>query len=160
MSIVTNSGKAAIASAIINETYHLAWGSGDPDWDDNPVEETVDETALVNEIGRRKASVVSYCIPDDQGDIVTLQGRFRETQEPAPFVFFRFAFDYSDAPTAEIRELAVFMGTTTDPELPPGQMYFEPADIVDPGTLMLLERIDRTPRSPNARVTFEQVLPI
>lgn len=160
MSILTDSGRAAIAQAIANEQVHLAWGSGDAAWDDNPVFETIDQTALVNEIGRRKASIVGYCTPDDTGDIVTTQGRFRESSDPTRYAFFRFTFDYSDAPTAEIRELGVFLGTQVDPALPPGQMYFLPAEVVDPGTLLLLERIDRVPRSPNVRATFEQVFTV
>lgn len=160
MSILTHSGRVAITKSIANEDIHLAWGSGDSAWDASPQPEPIDATALVTEVGRRKASVVGFCTPNPQGDIVTTNGRFMASIEPTRYLFFRFSFDFAEGADAEIRELGVFVFTKTDPNLPPGQMYFTPDQIVDPGVLLLLERIERVPRSPSVRTTYEAVFTI
>lgn len=160
MAILTTSGRIAIAKAIQNENIHLAWGSGDPSWDTTPAQEPLSATGLVTEVGRRKASVVGYCTPDDQGEIITTNGRFQPSQTPTQYLFFRFAFDFTDGGEATIRELGVFVGTVTDPDLPSGQMYFLPGQIVSPGTLLLIERITAVPRSPSVRTTYETVFTI
>lgn len=160
MSILTNSGRVAIAQSIANEQVFLAWGTGNPAWDDEPEIEPIEAAALIAEIGRRKASIVGFCEPNDQGDIVTTDGRFLSSVSPTKYLFFRFSFDFADGYDAEIRELGVFLGTETDPALPPGQMYFTPDQITNPGTMLLLERIERVPRSPSVRTTYEAVFTI
>ena len=70
----------------------------------------------------------------------------------------RFAFDFTDAPTSIIRELAVMVGTVTNPLLPAGQMYFEPSQVTDPGILLVIEHIQKFERSASVRQTFEFVV--
>jgi len=73
----------------------------------------------------------------------------------------RFNFDFTDASAAIIRELAIFVGTVTDPSLPIGQKYFVAANLVSPGTLLALENLlESIQRSPNSRQSFEFVLTI
>lgn len=160
MSILTYSGRVAIAKAIANESIFLAWGVGDPSWDDTPVVEDIAADSLYAEIGRRRASVVGYCLPDEAGEIVTTDGRFAQSVDPTRYLFFRFAFDYADAADANIRELGVFLGTEVNPELPPGQMYYTPSQLTATGTLLLLEHITKYPRSQSSRIVYEQVFPI
>ena len=61
------------------------------------------------------------------------------------------------------RPLAVFVcclfaGTQVQAGLPAGQRYFEPGQIVAPGTLVALERVTPIHRSPATRETFEHVI--
>ena len=158
MAILTNSGRVAMAQAIVARSIHLAWGSGDPDWDTDPVPESVNDTSLVNEVGRRLVSQAKYCTPDPAGEIIVPTGRFTESLTPTRHIYLRFNFDFTDAPTASIREVAVFSGSVTDPDLPPGQMYFKPADVTDPGTLLVIERTQKFDRSPSVRQSFEFVV--
>lgn len=137
---------------------HLAWGGGDPDWDTTPVPETTADTALVDEIGRRKVSIVQYCTPDPDGELVVPTGRFRQSEVPTRHLYMRFNYDFEDAPGASIREVAVFIGTQTDPDLPLGQTYFEPVQIVAPGTLLVIERTPKFDRSASVRQSFEFVV--
>lgn len=160
MAILTTSGRVALAMAVSNEPIHLAWGSGDPDWDATPVAESITETALVNEVGRRAATSVRYCEPDEAGEIIVPNGRFAESVAPTSHLFLRFNFDFADAPLASIREIGIFIGTTVVADLPPGQLYFLPADVVTPGTLLALERIPKITRSAAVRQSFEFVLTI
>lgn len=158
MAILTTSGRTALAAALANETLHLAWGSGNPDWDENPVVESIDATALVNEIGRRKSSLVAFCVPDEEGDIIVPTGRFQSQVEPSNNLYLRFNFDFSDASSSIIREAAVFVGTEVIAGLPAGQFYFLPNQIDDPGTLVAIERFPAITRSGAVRQSFEFVL--
>lgn len=158
--ILVDSGRAAFAQAMQNETLHLAWGEGDPSWDDTPIPPPTDATELVNEVGRKLATVKAYCTPDSEGEIVVLSGRFAYSPTPTKYLFLRFSYDFDDAPAATIRELGVFMGTETDPELPPGQTYFEGEEITDPGVMVTLERVTASQRSPSKRDMLEMVLEI
>lgn len=158
MAILTNSGRIAMAASVKSQPIHLAWGRGSPDWDAAPQAEGVEATALVNEIGRRKATYVSYCEPDEQGEIVLPTGTFREVVDATKHLYMRFSFDYTDAPSADIRELGVFVGTQVAAGLPAGQMYFDPAQVTASGLLLLLEHVDAFPRSASVRQVFEFVV--
>lgn len=158
MAILTNAGRTALAKLVLSSPVHLAWGRGDPNWDTTPVPELISDTELVDEIGRRAASVVRYCVPDENGSIIVPTGRFEESLEPTKHLYMRFNFDFEDAPVATIREVGVFIGTETDTSLPPGKMYFEPEHIIDPGILLVIERIQKVERSPSVRQTFEFVI--
>lgn len=158
MAILTNSGRIAMAMSVMSQPLHLAWGGGDPAWDTTPQPESITATALVNEVGRRAAAYVQFCQPDVAGEIIVPTGRFSQTDQPTKHLYMRFAFDFTDAPAATIRELAVFVGTQVIGGLPPGQMYFTPAQLADPGTLLVIEHIQKFVRSAAVRQTFEFVV--
>jgi hypothetical protein len=158
MAILTTSGRTALAAALANETLHLAWGSGNAAWDENPEVEPIDAIALVNEVGRRKASLVTFCVEDEAGDIIVPTGRFQSQAEPSNNLYLRFSFDFSDAENSIIREAAIFSGTVVQAGLPAGQFYFTPGQVTDPGTLIALERFPAITRSGAVRQSFEFVL--
>jgi hypothetical protein len=122
------------------------------------VPEATTDTALVSEVGRRLATSVQYCEPAPAGEIVVPTGRFSVSVEPTRHLFLKFNFDFTDAPNSAIREVAVFVGTQTSPGLPLGQLYFTQADIVNPGILLVTERMARFDRSPSVRQSFEFVV--
>lgn len=161
MAIITETGRIAIARAIQNEPIYLAWGAGDPAWDQTPVPEDVAAAALHAEIGRRRASVVGYCVPHSEGDILVPGGaRFLQSAVPTKHLFFRFAFDSEDGGDAGIRELGVFVGTVPHADCPPGQMYFTPDQVADPGVLLMVERVALVTLSASSRETYETVFEI
>lgn len=152
-------GRTAIAASIKLQPIHLAWGLGDGVWT-TPPDPSVDQPALQNEIGRRTAIEVSYVEPDESGEIVIEgEGRFSRTTDPTNRLYAQFKFDFADASSAVIREIGVFAGTVADPALPPGQMYFTPAQIVEQGFPLLLENKAPIYRSTSTRETFEIVIP-
>ncbi|MDR2056131.1 MAG: phage tail protein [Desulfovibrio sp.] len=175
LATLTHVGRAAIALAISGRPLHLAWGGGVPAWDGPEAElpSLVDATALASELGRRAPDTVAFVEPDEAGEIVipvTIggEGAVQEARyslatdgTPTPFLYMRVNFDYADAGNAVIREMGVFMDTEFVDELPPGQRYFLPGDIADPGLLLAAQIIvPSINRSPSVRQTVEFVLPI
>ncbi|MCL2344811.1 MAG: hypothetical protein FWC58_03030, partial [Desulfobulbus sp.] len=164
---LTLSGRAAIAAAVATRPLHLAWGTGDPAWDGAPLPESTLATGLFNEIGRRALTLWQFVLPDDNGAITindvddpTIIQSFAPSPVPTNHLYLLFNFDFLDAPAATIREIGVFMGTVVDPGLPPGQKYFTPGELSDPGILLAIEHLPFFNRQPSVRQTFEQVITI
>lgn len=158
MAILTDSGRAAVAAAVKSQAMHMAWGSGDPLWDTSPVPESMSSTALVAEVGRRKATQAMFCLPDPAGEIVVPNGRFTVSEKATKYLYMRYAFDFSDSPDAIIREVAVFLGTVAKSSVPSTQDYLLPGDIQDPGQMLALEHIAKIERSSSVRQQFEFVI--
>lgn len=174
-STVTEQGRIAMAIAIAARPLHIGWGLGEEAWDNmDPLEwpSLIKATALVNEVGRRKPSVIGFVTPDDNGSIVvpverrvTEEGvvevvtkRYAYSAEPTAFLYLRADFDYSDAPTATLREVGVFMDTEVSPACPAGQLYFRPEEIVNGGHLFAAQILDEPiTRSPNRKIGIELV---
>lgn len=158
MAILTNSGRAAVAAAVKSQTIHMAWGSGDAAWDDTPVPEPAEATALVNELGRRRITQALFCLPDPQGELVVPSGRFTVSEAPTKYLYMRFSFDFSDAPASTIREVGIFTGTVVKDTVPAGQDYVVPSEVEHPGQMLALERIPKMERSASVRQQFEFVI--
>lgn len=152
-------GRIAQAELIAAQPIYLAWGTGDPEWDNVPEPEPVDAIALVAEIGRRLATQVGYVLPDPGGAIETPQGNYALSAEPTRYLYVRTVFGFDDAPTDHIRELGLFVGSVPVDGLPAGQRYFTPAEIAQPGRLLLLDRSQNFQRNGAVRPAFEYVMP-
>lgn len=222
MSILTQSGRAAIAASIKEQVIHLAWGTGDAGWESNhkvekvfvkgeiklehyPIKdvrvftgqttyqssidytvagvikrtanssiaadgavtieytqdtpsESIKSEKLLNELGRRTADEVLFCTGDENGELLTPSGRFKPSNVPTNNLFLTFTFDFTDAANQVIRELGVMVGTKLKKKVPPGQRYFEPQDIEDPGILLVLEHTVPLIRTAATRETFAFVV--
>ncbi len=123
----------------------------------HPVENP-NASGLLAEVGRRIVDEVEFVRPDAAGAIVVPTGRYAVSATPTNHLFVRVRFDFTDASTATIREQALIMGTVTDPTLPPGQQFFLPADLDDPGILLMLQHSVPIVRQPSTRETFEFVV--
>lgn len=154
-------GRIAQAELIAGQTIMLAWGTGDPAWDETPEAEPTDQTALLAEIGRRLPTEVAFVVPDAEGDIETPQGKYSLSPDNTPtrHLYVRVVFGFDDAPAAHIRELGLFLGSVPVAGLPAGQRYFTPAEIDQPGRLMLLDRSQNFVRNGSVRPAFEYVMP-
>jgi len=120
--------------------------------------EPITANALLNEVGRRTADEVLFCVGDEDGDLITPTGRFKASSAPTNNLFLRFTFDFDNASNQIIRELGVMVGTLTNPDLPPGQRYFAPTDIDESGILLVLERTVPLIRTAATRETFSFVV--
>lgn len=159
MPILTNSGREAIANALAKLPLHVAWGTGDGAWI-TPPSENNEATALMAEIGRRKVTQWKFVVPDPDGTIEVPTGKFSFSPGNAPtnHLWMQANFDFSEASGAEIREVAVYSGTTVDPGLPSGQMYFTPDQVVEVGLMLYLDNITPIFRSPSIQENIEVVI--
>lgn len=171
---ITNHGRAVIAGCIAEKSIWLAWGSGEEAWDnmgDADLPSLVDRKSLFTAIGIRRASVVGFCEPAEDGDIVVPVGtaadggvevaRYQRKDEPAPYLYIKAAYDFEDARDATIREVALVLNAEPKQDLPPGQMYFTPEEMERQGDLLAMQIVrPKILRSPAVRQILELVLPI
>lgn len=157
MPILTKSGRVVIAESIAIRPLHLAWGSGDGAWT-TPPSENINAEALISEVGRRTVSETAYVIADAAGDIVLPTGRFTRSSTATNNLYLRTAFDFADGSGLVIREIGIFVGSTTDPALPSGQRYFTPSQLATSGRMLHVENLVPIYRSPAIRESFEVVI--
>lgn len=174
MSILTDSGRQALAATVAAQPIHLVMGGGDPAWDADYVPEDPAATGVVDELGWLKVLQVLHVAEDAAGDIYAAFApdqapvRYAASETPTGTLCFRFLITPDILPAATLREYGVVMGAATDPALPPGQMYFDPAQITGRGTLLLLEHparmagetlvLDPILRSPTKSTTINLVM--
>lgn len=156
--ILTTSGRIAIATAIKARTAHLAWGSGNTSWGNTPPAAPANSTALLAEVGRRKATLVDYCAPAVDGQISVPEGRFDISPTPTNNLYFKFHFEFEEAVGSTIREQAIFLDTVLAAGVPSGQFYLTPAQVAQPGTLLVIERRVPIIREITTRQLFEFVV--
>lgn len=165
MSILTESGRKAIAHALSLRPLHMAWGSGDGAWVSPPAE-NASATALQAEVGRRTVTSVEYLVevtnPGDSAEISVPTGRFNLAGAGVKtnHLLITVNFDFADAVGAQIREVALFAGSVMQAGLPGGQQYFIPAQVTDPGTLVHIEHIEPIFRSAVTSETIKLVITI
>jgi hypothetical protein len=160
MAVLSTSGRVAVAEALSVRPIHLAWGTGDPTWDETPVSESVDATELTNELGRVQAKVIGFATPDALGEIEVPTGHYTMSENPTNHLYLRFDFGFADAADQVIREAGVFLDTVVVDDLPNGQRYLVPTDIANTGRLLAIEHFTGVVRSPLVRQQFEMVLTI
>lgn len=119
---------------------------------------SVTATGLSDEIGRRLVDEVEFAVEDENGAIAAPTGRFSVSVNPTRHLYVRTRFDFADASDQVIREQALFVGTVTDGALPPGQRYFEGAEVTDAGIMLLLQNSPALIRQPTSRETYEFVV--
>lgn len=99
--------------------------------------------ALVTETGRVAVGSIQYVMPfDEVGDehasfVIVDSIKYALVEGPASSLLFTAHLAPGDGVGALIREYALFSRAVVDPDLPPGQSYFEPHQIVDPGVMVL-----------------------
>lgn len=157
MAILTASGRICVVEALAERPIHLAWGTGDGSWTLPPSENSA-ATALLNEVGRRQATIVGYAVPDVAGLIQLDSGNFSVSATPTKYLYVKTDFDFLDASGLVIREIAIFTGSVMVGGLPGGQRYFAPAEVADPGRMLHLQNLVPVFRSPSIRENFEIVV--
>jgi hypothetical protein len=157
--ILTLAGRVAIAEAIKGSAaVHMAWGNGDVSWGATPPSPSTSATALLAEVGRRQATEVSYCYPDAGGDIVVPNGTFELSATPTANLYFKFFFEFGDAVGQTIREQAVFLNTVRNTGVSSSLAYLTPAQISNPGRMIVLQHSSPILREATTRQLFEFVV--
>jgi hypothetical protein len=109
-------------------------------------------------VGRRKAAQVDFCVPDSAGAISVPDGKFSVTSTPTNSLYFKFHFDFADGVGSTIREQAIFLDTVAIAPVPVGQFYLTPAEMAQPGTMLVIERRAPIIREITTRQLFEFVV--
>jgi hypothetical protein len=137
---MTESGRAALARAVKDQTIHLAWGTGEDGWDDDPPSLDASATELENEIGRVCLHNSLFVVPDEEGGIILPDNkRYSASETPTRHLYMHFKFGFADGVGSTIRELGIFLGGTVKHTVPPGKSYLLPGDIQSPGILFMIE---------------------
>lgn len=157
MAILTNTGRAELLRSLSVQPIFMGWGRGDGQWQTSPAE-SPDATGLTSPVGYRKATEVSFCTPDLNGEISVSSGQFAKTEAPTRHLYVQFRYDFNDAIGETIREVGVFMNTDVAEGLPEGQMYFDAPQVTDPGQLLLLENYRPLFRDEGVREHFDFVV--
>lgn len=160
MAIIPLSGRAAIATLIKDHDVYLAWGTGDAGWDTTPVAPTNSDDDLEAELGRRQVTSMGYVTPDLNGSIVLPGGaKYSTSVSPTTYLYVRTVFEFTDEPTATIRECGLWQGTvpTSGHE---SDAYLAIANVGTKGLLLTLDRFPKITRSGSNREIFEFVLQI
>lgn len=159
MSIMTESGRSALALAVRSQPMHLAWGRGEESWGDAPPTANVRDAALINEVGRVFVHNSLFVVPDEEGELIMPSGdRYRVSIEPTPHLYMHFMFDAVDAAGIHIREMGVYIGTKAKDDVPPGKRYLLPTEIADPGILFMVDRRASLYREPNESVESKWIV--
>ena len=158
MAILTESGRIAVAQYISSQSIHMAWGNGAIAWDTLPVLPSVNDTTLVAEIGRLVATTVQYATPIAGGAISLPEGTFNVSASPTKFLLLTFEFSYSQAVGQDIRELAVFVGSTAKSSVATGTTYLTPDQIQSAGQMLVVERVAKFTRQANTKQKFTYVI--
>ena len=161
MATLTDSGRAALASSLLDEDLFVGLGAGLEIWD-NP--ETFEaETRAVSDITNAlcfiKINDKQFVKESETGSIILPQGRFEISHSPTPNLYLKAALNFTEMPTATIREVAVFKDTELAESVLPGQTFYTTADVTNNGQLIFIDR-QTTPinRSAGRRETFEFVI--
>lgn len=110
---------------------------------------TLTSQALVSETGRVSVTAVHYIVPFDEAEdpganFVIVEGaKYALVDGPSRMLLFLGHLGAADGIGGPIREYGLFSRCVVDPDLPPGQTYFEPSNIVEGGTLIVAK--NRTP---------------
>ncbi len=104
---------------------------------------------LVAEVGRVPVTAIHFIVPfdeaeDPEANYVIVEGaKYALMAEPARMLLMQAHLNASDGVGEPIREYALFSRCAVDPELPPGQVYFDVDDVTAPGVMVIAKQ--RTP---------------
>ena len=119
--LMVDEGHIALARAMIDNKFHLAWGTipdGDPTWTDNPPVVDYSTTELFEEVGRRLPSVQSFVIEDAGGTIGANNNLWSLSDTPTRHIHLKFEFAPSEAFDETIYQLAIVINTVENMDSP------------------------------------------
>lgn len=161
MATLTDSGRAALVESLLNENLYVGLATGLETWDDPETfqAESREITDITNAICFIKINDKQFVSANEQGSIILPQGRFEISNTPTPNMYLKASLNFTEAPTAIIREVAVFKDIQLKESVLPGQIFFTTADVQSHGHLIFIDR-QTTPinRSAGRRETFEFVI--
>ncbi|QPC87143.1 hypothetical protein GA830_10610 [Mesorhizobium sp. NBSH29] len=159
MAVFTVGGREVIASLLINQTFFLALGKGDPAWDTNLIPPSPGATDLVDKVGVTRLRQIDYASPSETGEITMADGsQFTVSPTPTRYLYLWFKLDLPDAVPSTLRECGLYHGTVLGGAVPAGQFYVPGADVVAYGKLVHLDRYNSIVRDGTIEQGFSFIL--
>ncbi len=115
-------------------------------------------TSLLKELGRRIPLLKQYVTPDENGDIVANGATWSVSETPTRHLYLMFKFEATEAVDKVIYQIGLFTNPVLSSSVLPGQQYFIPSDLVDPGSIYLVDNVEPFSRPAGKREIFEFVL--
>jgi hypothetical protein len=156
--ILTDGARVAAAAYLKTSVAHLAWGSGDIAWGSTPPDPPANATGLLAEFCRRRATQVEFCTPQTNGSISVPEGKFEISATPTSYLYYKFHFEFEDAVGSTIREMGIFLDTVLASGVPVGQYFLLPAQVANPGRMIVIQRRPPLVREITTRQLFEFVV--
>lgn len=157
--VLTEVGHIALAEAMFDEEYFLAWGTVpvEQDWGNTPVVEELLDTTLIQEVGRIKALAKQYVVIDNDGVIEVDGVKWSVSATPTKYVYLKFSFDQTMNSADSIYQLGLFVGTVAIIGKE-AELYLQPSDIQETGKMLLLENQPVLYRNTATKETYEYVI--
>jgi hypothetical protein len=114
--------------------------------------------ALEMEFGRLPPTELSYVNQDLNGDIVANGTNWSRSETPTRNLYLLFKFDGLCEVGKVIYQLGLWVGTQKKPGVLPGQLYLVQADILQAGTMYMMDNITPFVRVSGKREMFEFVV--
>lgn len=138
-----DAGRVTLTAAILQRNVCLALGSGSASWSTPPPDPAVGDTGLVAPIAMIRPSTKSFVSLSPTGTIEMSDGtKWNLSNAKTRFLFVQYVLQYSDGPTDQYRELAIYLDPTFAAGVPVGQNYIPWAQVTSPGDLLALERFN------------------
>lgn len=157
MSQLLLNGRISLAKLVSTQVLHVAWGLGDGAWVVPPAA-SPSASGLINEVGRRRVDEVGYAAPNDNGSIITPTRAYSRSPDPTSNLYLRVTFQSYEEPTAEIREVGLFMGTVANSQAAASQRYLTPSQIANKGQLLVAQNFVAILRNSLQPEVFQVVL--
>jgi hypothetical protein len=126
--------------------YFLAWGGGDPAWDDTPEDDVTGETALEDFLGEHTAAG-QFVDADPAGTIITANGsKYSAAAGVSKRLYLAAAYATGDEPDQVIREIAAYINAAPAAGHE-ADAYLPLANLDDIGDFIAQDRIALVPRS-------------
>lgn len=159
MAVFTMLGRVLAAELFMGETFFLAVGEGDANWDTNPVAPLPSETALLAPVGVTRLRDQQFVTPDETGPISMADGsKWAVSGTPTRYVYLEFKLDLADAQPSTLRENGVYHGTELDAAVPAGQFYIPMADVTALGSLIHIDRYNSIIRDGTLEQSFSFII--
>lgn len=131
--------------------------TSDDAWTDTPPSANAAHTKLYSEVGRRRALIKKYVVPDVNGSYQTPNGTWSESDTPTRYVYIQVGFALEDASNQTIYQMGLFVGTTPVAGYENAN-YLLPNQVSSQGTLFSLSNVAAIYRNASTREIREMVV--
>ena len=148
-----------------NNDVYFAIGKSDP-WvdEDYPPAPSINDSDVTGVIGLKKIESKHMVVPDEEGDIVYRDSRWRivpydqAVVENARWVYISCSLLYDELPLVDYRQVGVYSRVVKNEGILPGKFNLLPSEVADLGILEIIDNRKKTSRNLDQKETLSIVL--